>query len=54
MLKRAGRYRYQLLFETAHRKSRNQFLQQLLLRIDSVKSARKIRWSIDVDPIDLY
>ncbi|MEH6502368.1 MAG: primosomal protein N' [Cycloclasticus sp.] len=54
MLKRAGRYRYQLLFETAHRKSRNQFLQQLLLRIDRVKSARKIRWSIDVDPIDLY
>ena len=54
MLKRAGRYRYQILFESAERKSRHYFLRQLLPRIDQIKAVRKIRWSIDIDPIDLY
>ncbi len=54
MLKRAGRFRYQLLFESSTRKARHHFLQQLLPHIKTLKSSRKIRWSIDVDPIDLY
>ena len=54
MLKRAGRFRYQLLFESNTRKARHHFLQQVLAHIKTLKSSRKIRWSIDVDPIDLY
>ncbi|PHS73208.1 MAG: primosomal protein N' [Cycloclasticus sp.] len=54
MLKRAGRLRYQVLFQTSERKSRHQYLQHLTHHIGSMKSARKVRWSIDVDPTDLY
>lgn len=54
MLKRAGRFRYQLLIESAQRKPRHQFLQQLLPKLEKLKSSRKVRWSIDVDPIDLF
>lgn len=54
MLKRAGRFRYQLLFETAERKPRHQFLRTLLPAVEKLKTARKVRWSIDIDPVDLY
>jgi primosomal protein N' (replication factor Y) len=54
MLKRAGRFRYQLLIETAQRKYRHHFLKTLLPAVEKIKSARKVRWSIDVDPVDLY
>ena len=54
MLKRAGRFRYQLLFQSPERKQRHQFLQILLPLIGQMKSSRKVRWSIDIDPIDLY
>jgi primosomal protein N' (replication factor Y) len=54
MLKRAGRFRYQLLFETAERKPRHQYLRTLLPAVEKLKTARKIRWSIDIDPVDLY
>lgn len=54
MLKRAGRYRYQLLIQSANRKQRYQFLAQCLPMFEKLKSARKVRWSIDVDPQDLY
>lgn len=54
MLKRAGRYRYQLLLQAPQRKPLHQFLEPLLASIDKLKSSRKVRWSIDVDPVDLY
>ena len=54
MLKRAGRLRYQMLYQAWHRKPLHQFLQLLITKLNSIKSARKVRWSIDVDPIDLY
>ncbi|MBL4743696.1 MAG: primosomal protein N' [Cycloclasticus sp.] len=54
MLKRAGRFRYQLLLQAPQRKPLHQFLSTLLPAIGQLKSARKIRWSIDIDPIDLY
>ncbi len=54
MLKRAGRFRYQLLLQSATRKTRFQFLSTLLNGLDKLKSSRHIRWSIDVDPIDLF
>ena len=54
MLKKAGRFRYQLLIQSRQRKPRHQFLKALLTTVQQLKSSRKIRWSIDVDPVDLY
>jgi len=54
MLKRAGRFRYQLLIQSRERKTRFQFLNALLPELERLKSCRLIRWSIDVDPIDLF
>ncbi|OUR68305.1 primosomal protein N' [Cycloclasticus sp. 46_83_sub15_T18] len=54
MLKRAGRFRYQLLLQSITRKTRFEFLHALLGGLDRLKSSRHIRWSIDVDPIDLF
>ena len=54
MLKRAGRFRYQLLLQTAERKPLHLFIKTLLSQIEQLKSSRQVRWSIDVDPVDLY
>ncbi|ORU90691.1 MAG: primosomal protein N' [Cycloclasticus sp. symbiont of Poecilosclerida sp. M] len=54
MLKRSGRFRYQLLIQTADRKTRYQFLKRLLPQLNPLKSSRFVRWSIDIDPVDLY
>ncbi len=54
MLKRAGRFRYQLLIESTQRKPRHQFLKQLLPELEKLKSSRQVRWSIDIDPVDLF
>lgn len=54
MAKRAGQFRYQLLLQHTQRKQLHQLLSQLIPHIEKLKQARKIRWSLDVDPIDLY
>ena len=54
MQKREGRYRFQLLFQSKNRKNLQLFLALLLPKIHTLKIIRKIRWSLDVDPIDLY
>ena len=48
--KRAGRYRLQLLLQANKRISLRQLLGPWLLGLESLKSARKVRWSIDIDP----
>jgi primosomal protein N' (replication factor Y) len=53
MEKRAGRYRAQLLLSSPHRKPIHQLLDQYMDVISRLKSARKVRWSIDIDPMDL-
>ena len=54
MSKRAGQFRYQLLFQHTQRKQLHHLLNCLIPEIERLKQARKIRWSLDVDPIDLY
>ncbi|MDO8844357.1 primosomal protein N' [Methylicorpusculum sp.] len=54
LARKAGRYRYQLLFQSAQRKPLHRFLDTFLPALEKLASARKVRWSIDVDPIDLY
>lgn len=58
MERRAGKYRAQLLLQATQRSSLNQCLEQFLSSLNHdpqlKKQARSVRWSIDVDPQDLY
>ena len=52
MERRAGKYRFQLLLQSEQRALITQTLQQALASFDSLPEGRKVRWSIDVDPVD--
>ncbi len=54
MARRAGRYRAQLLLQTADRRALHSVLRQLRPMLEAEPAARKVRWSIDVDPIELF
>lgn len=54
MERKAGRYRAQLLFQSRHRQTLHQLLHELRFRLEADPSARRVRWSIDVDPAELF
>ncbi len=54
MARRAGRYRAQLLLQSSDRKSLHAVLAELRPALEGEPAARKVRWSIDVDPIELF
>ena len=54
MERRGGRYRMQLLVQSDRRSDLNDCLSSLTTDIDSVPGIRKIRWSIDIDPVDFF
>jgi primosomal protein N' (replication factor Y) len=54
MAKRAGRYHAQLLVESAQRSRLHEFLDTWLAQVEALKRARGVRWSLDVDPIELF
>jgi len=54
MKKRAGRYHYQLLLQCKHRQDLHKLLETLMPAIAKFKISAKVRWSLDVDPMDLY
>ncbi|MEH6649041.1 MAG: primosomal protein N' [Motiliproteus sp.] len=54
MERRAGRYRAQLLFESTDRKALHHLLQWLTQILETLPQARKVRWSLDVDPLDMH
>jgi primosomal protein N' (replication factor Y) len=54
MLRRVGYYRYQLLLQNNNRIALQRLLTQLVPAIGQLKQAGKLRWSIDIDPLDLY
>ena len=54
MEKRAGKISAQLILIHPQRAGLQQALQQLLIHIDNDVAQRKVRWSVDVDPIDTY
>jgi len=51
--KRNGRYRYQLIIQSQSRKMLHTHLNVWLEKLESSKLAKKIRWSLDVDPQDM-
>ena len=54
MEKRAGRFRAQLFIQSSQRSSLHKLLHPWVLGLEKSKLGRKVRWSIDVDPIDVY
>jgi len=54
MERRAGRTRAQLLLVARDRKRLQRLLAEWVPQLSNLKSARKVRWSIDVDPVDLF
>ncbi len=54
MTKKNGMFHYQLLLQSPSRTLLQQLLSQQITAISRLKSAHKVRWSIDIDPIDLY
>ncbi len=53
MEKRAGRYRAQLLIQADDRARLHNFLRQWLPQLGQLPLAKKVRWSIDVDAMEL-
>ena len=53
MERRAGRYRAQLLVQASQRRLLHGFLDPWVTQLSALKSARRVRWSLDVDPVDL-
>ena len=53
MEKRAGRYRFQLLLQSDKRSVLQGFLAEWVPRIAILRSARWVRWSVDVDPQEI-
>ena len=53
MEKRAGRFRMQLLLQSRNRSALQAMLAAVIPLVDEMKLARKLRWSLDVDPLDL-
>jgi primosomal protein N' (replication factor Y) len=54
MAKRAGRHHAQLLVESAERAALHRFLDAWLPALQSLPSARRVRWALDVDPIEIF
>ncbi|AEF98838.1 primosomal protein N' [Methylomonas methanica] len=54
MARRAGQFRFQLLLQSPQRKDLHQLLDQAMPKISKLRQAGKVRWSLDVDPVDLY
>ena len=53
MERRAGRYRAHLLLQAAQRAPLQKLLAATLPELDELKEARRVRWSVDVDPVSL-
>lgn len=54
MARKAGRYRAQLLLQSHDRQALHIALRGLRPALEQSPLARKVRWSIDVDPIELF
>ena len=52
MERRAGKYRFQLLIQSEQRVLVTKTLNIALTHFEKIPEGRKVRWSIDVDPID--
>ena len=57
MVRRQGRYRYQLLLQASQRRLLQGWfsaIEPLLYQKPATELSRKVRWSIDVDPLEMF
>lgn len=54
MERRAGRTRAQLVLQAAHRSDLHRLLRDWAPRLEDIKAGRKVRWSLDVDPVEMF
>ena len=54
MARRAGRHHAQLLVESRDRAPLHRLLAEWLPRVEELKTPRDLRWSLDIDPLDLF
>ena len=54
MERRAGRYRAQLLVQARERRPLHALLARWLPQLEAAPWAREVRWSIDIDPQDMF
>jgi primosomal protein N' (replication factor Y) len=53
MERKDGRYRAQLLFRCAERAPLHRLVERTLLAVRNLAAARRARWSIDIDPLEV-
>ncbi len=54
MARRAGDYRYQLLLQAERRAHLHAVLEMVVPEFDKLPLIKRVAWSLDIDPIDLY
>jgi primosomal protein N' (replication factor Y) len=54
MPRRAGRMRAQMLLSSPQRVALQALLRDLFPQLHALREAKKVRWSLDVDPVDMY
>ena len=54
MERRAGRYRGQLLLQAGSRRELQQLLPAWREAVAGIETQRRVRWSLDIDPVDLF
>lgn len=52
--RRAGYYRCQLLLQAKRRNALQSLLEQIIKPVSLLASSRRVRWSLDVDPVELF
>jgi len=51
--RKVGRYHAQLLFQAQQRPNLHRMLAEVLPRLESLPSVRRVRWSLDIDPVEI-
>jgi primosomal protein N' (replication factor Y) len=54
MARRAGRHHAQLLVESPERGALHRFLDHWLPAVEALPEARRVRWALDIDPMELF
>jgi primosomal protein N' (replication factor Y) len=53
MERKDGRYRAQLLFRSSERPALHRLVERTLLAVRGSQAARRARWSVDIDPLEI-
>jgi primosomal protein N' (replication factor Y) len=54
MTRRADRYHAQLLVESSQRAPLQRFLSDWIPRVDALVARGRLRWVLDVDPLEVF